>query len=47
MQRRVFWTVVVVLGLAADVALPLWLALVSAIPILFVAWWIAYRSDWF
>ena len=35
------------LGLLADFLLPLWWGLASAIPILFVSWWVAYRSDWF
>jgi len=47
MQKRVFWTIFLVLGLIADVALPLVWGLVATIPILFLSWWIAYRSDWF
>jgi hypothetical protein len=31
----------------ADVLLPLWWGLVATIPIVFIAWWVAYRSDWF
>jgi len=27
--------------------LPIWWALGATIPIGFVSWWIAYRSDWF
>jgi hypothetical protein len=29
------------------VLLPLWWALAATIPIVWVSWWIAYRSDWF
>ncbi len=47
MQRKMFWTVFAVLGLLADFVLPLWWAVAATIPILFLAWWIAYRSDWF
>jgi len=47
MERKIFWLVFTVLGLAADFLLPLWWALAATIPILFVAWWVAYRSDWF
>ena len=47
MERKVFWIVFIVLGLAADLLLPLWWALAATIPIVYVAWWIAYRSDWF
>jgi len=38
MQRKMFW---------ADFVLPLWWAVAATIPILFLSWWIAYRSDWF
>jgi hypothetical protein len=47
MERKIFWIVFVLLGLLADFLLPLWWALSATIPILFIAWWIAYRSDWF
>jgi hypothetical protein len=47
MQRKVFWTIFSVLGLLADVALPLWWAIGATIPLAWVSWWIAYRSDWF
>jgi hypothetical protein len=47
MERKIFWVVFTILGLIADIVLPLWLGLVATIPILFFAWWVAYRSDWF
>jgi len=47
MQRKVFWLTFGVLGLIADVALPLWWALAATIPIGAASWWIAYRSEWF
>jgi hypothetical protein len=47
MERKIFWISFTVLGLAADFIFPLWWALLSTIPIVFVSWWIAYRSDWF
>jgi hypothetical protein len=47
MQKKIFWMVFIVLGLVADVLLPFWLACAATIPILFAAWWVAYRSDWF
>ncbi|MFZ0420025.1 MAG: hypothetical protein WAM04_18130 [Candidatus Sulfotelmatobacter sp.] len=47
MERKVFWIVFAVLGLLADFLLPLWWGLAATIPCLFVAWWVAYRSDWF
>jgi len=47
MQRKIFWLTFTILGLAADVVLPLWWALGATIPICLASWWIAYRSDWF
>jgi hypothetical protein len=47
MERKIFWISFTVLGLAADFILPLWWALAATIPIVYVSWWIAYRSDWF
>jgi len=47
MQRKVFWTTFGVLGLLADLALPFWWAMGATIPLAWLSWWIAYRSDWF
>lgn len=47
MERKIFWTIFLLLGLLADFLLPFWWALAATIPILFVSWWVAYRSDWF
>ena len=47
MERKVFWMVFIVLGLIADFVLPLWWAVAATVPILYISWWIAYRSDWF
>lgn len=47
MQRKIFWMIFVILGLVADFALPLLWAIAATIPILFISWWIAYRSEWF
>jgi len=47
MERRIFWIIFVVLGILADVVLPIWWALAATIPIAVVSWWVAYRSDWF
>jgi len=47
MERKIFWITFVLLGLLADFFLPLWWGLVATIPIAFVSWWVAYRSDWF
>jgi hypothetical protein len=47
MERKIFWMTFTVLGLLADFLLPLWWALGATIPIIFISWWVAYRSDWF
>jgi hypothetical protein len=47
MPRKVFWMSFMLLGLLADFTLPLTWALIATIPIAWVSWWVAYRSDWF
>lgn len=47
MQKKIFWTLVMVLSILADFVLPIMWGLVATIPIVFVSWWIVYRSDWF
>lgn len=47
MERKVFWIAFTVLGLVADLLLPLWWAIAATVPITYTAWWVAYRSDWF
>lgn len=47
MEKKIFWIVFMVLGLVADVVLPLWWGVAATIPILYFSWWVAYRSDWF
>lgn len=47
MQRKVFWISFTALGLLADVILPLMWGILAAIPLLFLCWWLAYRSEWF
>ena len=47
MQRKIFWIIFMLLGLLADFLLPFWWAFGATIPIVVIAWWIAYRSDWF
>ena len=47
MEKKIFWGSMTVLGLLADVVLPLWWGLAATIPIVFFSWWIAYRSGWF
>jgi hypothetical protein len=46
-ERKIFWIVFTVLGLVADIVLPLWWALAATIPIAVASWWVAYRSEWF
>jgi hypothetical protein len=47
MEKKIFWAVFTVLGVAADLFLPLWPALIATIPIALFSWWLAYRSNWF
>jgi hypothetical protein len=47
MERKMFWLTFAVLGLGADLVLPLWWAMGATVPIFVVSWWIAYRSGWF
>ena len=47
MKHKVFWISFLLLGLFADIVLPLVWALVATVPILFLCWWTAYKSDWF
>lgn len=47
MERKVFWMLFILLGLIADVALPLMWSIIATIPILILSWWVAYRSEWF
>jgi len=47
MQTKIFWIVFTILGIIADIVLPLWWALFASIPIVFISWWVAYRSEWF
>jgi hypothetical protein len=47
MQRKVFWLTFSGLGLVADLALPFWWAVFATIPVAYLSWWVAYRSDWF
>jgi hypothetical protein len=47
MQRKIFWITFLVLGLVADLSLPLWVSVVATLPIGVFSWWLAYRSEWF
>ena len=47
MERKIFWGAMTLLGLVADLILPLWWAVGATIPIIYFSWWIAYRSGWF
>jgi uncharacterized membrane protein len=47
MQKKIFWIILSVLSTVADVELGIWWGLAATIPILYLSWWVAYRSDWF
>jgi hypothetical protein len=46
-QKKMFWITFSALGLVADLVLPFWWAIGATIPVGVIAWWFAYRSDWF
>ena len=46
MQRKVFWLLFTGLSVAADFVFPLLWGLLATIPIVFLSWWVAYRSGW-
>jgi len=45
-ERRVFWAVIAVLGLVVVALLPLWWAVAATVPVVLLAWWLAYESRW-
>ena len=45
-QRKLFWIVFTVLSLVLDFALPLVWGLIATVPVLFLSWWVVYRSGW-
>jgi len=47
MQRKIFCADFGVLGLIADVTLPLWWRWQPRFQSVPASWWIAYRSEWF
>jgi len=47
MEKRIFWGLLLILSLIVDFVFPLLWSLLLTIPILFLSWWIAYRSNWF
>jgi len=47
MERKIFWIAFTILGIIADVVLPIWWALAATLPIGYASWWMAYRSGWF
>jgi hypothetical protein len=46
-QKKIFWALFLLFGLIVDFALPLIWGILATIPIAYVSWWVAYRSDWF
>lgn len=46
-KPKIFWTVFIITGLVADMALPIMWSLAATIPLVFFSWWVAYRSNWF
>jgi hypothetical protein len=46
-EKKIFWITFTALGLLADLVLPFWWAIGATLPAFALAWWVAYRSDWF
>ncbi len=44
MEKKIFWTLFIGLGLIADFTLPLLWGVLATLPIVVVSWWIAYRK---
>lgn len=47
MQNKVFWLLFMVLGLIADLTLPIYWSLGLTLPLAGLCWWAVYRSGWF
>ncbi len=47
MERKIFWLIFIILSILADIYLPLLWGLIATIPIVFLSWWVAYKSGWF
>ena len=47
MEKKIFWLLFAVLGLALDLVLPIWWSLALTLPLLVLCWWVAYKSGWF
>ncbi len=47
MERKIFWLLFIILSVVADIYLPLLWGLLATIPIVFLSWWVAYKSGWF
>lgn len=47
MQRKVFWISFMLLGLLADIVLPLMWAITATVPLMILCWWLAYKTEWF
>jgi hypothetical protein len=45
-EKKMFWITFTILSLVLDFVLPLMWGLIATIPLLFLCWWIVYRSGW-
>jgi hypothetical protein len=46
-KKKIFWVLFIIISTAADFVLPLMWGLLATLPIVFLCWWIVYRTDWF
>jgi hypothetical protein len=46
MQRKMFWLLFLTLDAGAGFMLPLLWSVLLTLPLVFLCWWIVYRSGW-
>ena len=46
LEKKLFWIIFLGLSLLADVLLPFFWGMVATLPIVFLSWWLVYRSGW-
>jgi len=47
MQKKIFWLSFITLDLLTGFLLPFVWGVILTFPLLFLCWWVAYKSGWF
>lgn len=47
MQKTIFWSLFITLGLVLDFTVSIYWSLALTLPLVVLCWWVAYRSGWF